>query len=341
MQQLQSLYRGDSSPSLAQVFGIQYQPQAATSQMANTALASGMSAGAQIKATAMNNDTMMAIKNADRVENRRQFNLTNALYNRNANENQRHNMAVEGINRTTADWNAGGSIAADDQKALGAVQGQITEMEMVLNNLDQNDPNYAAQAEMIRSRILSLKQGANSASKSMGGATGFAAQTGRMFDLKGGSFTVASGKLLEAAGLTFPQPTGQSPAMPGSRAPTATPTLGNNVFNVTTPQARDPLLAGTPPLNSQYTLPQTWPPPPASPVTPPAVPPAASTTPATSTPPGGTTTGGTTTGGTTTGGTTTGGTGHPWKRPRTRSPTPPLTPTATPTITPVPRPRIW
>lgn len=299
MQQLQSNYRGDSSPSLAQIFGMQYQPQGATSQMANTALSSGMSAGAQIKATSMNNDTQMAISNAARMENRRQFNLTNALAGRTANETQRHNMALEGISKQTTDWQTGGSIAADDQKALGAIQGQITEMEMVLNNLDKNDPQYPAYAAMIQERIKAIKEGANKASASRGGASGFAAQTGRMYDPKGGSFTSASGRLLEAAGLMFPQSTTQSPAMPGSRTPavtpaitpSATPTLGGSVFNVTTPPARDPLLTGVTPLAGQYTLPTTFPPAPASPVTtaaatpPPVTPPAATTPAATSTPP--------------------------------------------------------
>lgn len=63
MEQLQSLYRGDSSDSLSNIMGMTYQPQQATSQMANTALSSGMAAGAQIKATAMNNSTQMAIAN--------------------------------------------------------------------------------------------------------------------------------------------------------------------------------------------------------------------------------------------------------------------------------------
>ena len=63
MEQLQSLYRGDSSDSLSNIMGMQYQPQMATSQMSNTALSSGMAAGAQIKATAMNNSTQMAIAN--------------------------------------------------------------------------------------------------------------------------------------------------------------------------------------------------------------------------------------------------------------------------------------
>ena len=61
MEQLQSLYRADSSDSLSNIMGMNYQPQLATSQMANTAVSSGMAAGAQIKATAMNNSTQMAI----------------------------------------------------------------------------------------------------------------------------------------------------------------------------------------------------------------------------------------------------------------------------------------
>lgn len=251
MQQLQSNYRGDSSPSLAQIFGMQYQPQGATSQMANTALASGMSAGAQIKATAMNNDTQMAISNAARMENRRQFNLTHALAGRTANETQRHNMALEGISKQTTDWQTGGSIAADDQKALGAIQGQITEMEMVLNMLDKSDPQYAAKAAMIQGRIKSLRDGASRAAGARGGATGFATQTGRMFDANGASFTGQAGNLLDAvAAANRPKATPQAKPLDTIKVPTLNSGGTYNVGNVGA-------LTGTP--NSPYTItiPQT------------------------------------------------------------------------------------
>lgn len=199
MQQLQSLYRGDSSPSLAQIFGMQYQPQQATSQMANTALASGMSAGAQVKTTAMNNATQIGIADANRFENRRQFNLTNQLYNRNASENERHNLSTEAnADRITA-WNTGGSIDATDKAAAGDVQAQIMEMQMALDGLDKSDPDYAKKAEMISGRIKALQAGANKAAGTRGGLTGFAPRAGNMYG-KNESFTTEGGPLVTAAG---------------------------------------------------------------------------------------------------------------------------------------------
>jgi hypothetical protein len=84
------MYRGDQSDSLSNIMGMGYQPQAATSQMANTAVSSGMSAGAQIKATAMNNASAEArnwssINSQQTMERNRlrqagqQFSLTHQL----------------------------------------------------------------------------------------------------------------------------------------------------------------------------------------------------------------------------------------------------------------------
>lgn len=283
MQQLQSLYRGDGSPSLAQIFGMQYQPQQAISQAANTAVASGMSTGAQIKATEMNNATQMAINNAQRQESRRQFNLTNTLQGRIAGETQRHNMASEALTRQATDFQTGGSIAAEDQKALGAIQGQITEMEMFMNGLDKNDPNYADTVELIKGRIRSLKEGANKASLNKGGAQGFATQTGRMYDPKAGSFTLEGGKLVRAAGLTGTRAAPSAPAAPVSPAATAAntepyPSIGGS------PTVRDVgSYTGIPSFASNYTLGSTFSlaSPPAAPTAAPAAAPAATATPAT------------------------------------------------------------
>lgn len=90
MEQLQSLYRGDNSDSLSNIMGMNYQPQMATSQMAQAAMSSGMAAGAQIKATAMNNASAesrnwASINSQQMMERNRlrqagqQFNLTHQL----------------------------------------------------------------------------------------------------------------------------------------------------------------------------------------------------------------------------------------------------------------------
>lgn len=202
MQQLQSLYRGDSSPSLSQIFGMQYQPQQAISQAANTAVSSGMAAGAQVKTTAMNNATQMAIANANRFENQRQFNMTNKLANRNADETQRHNMSVEGNADKVTAWNTGGSMDAEDQKAQGAIKAQITEMEMSLGLLDKNDPKYAEKAAEIQNRIKALRDGAANAMKTRGGLTAFSTHTASMYGGGTGrkSFTTSIGDILTGIG---------------------------------------------------------------------------------------------------------------------------------------------
>lgn len=53
MQQLQQSYGGDRSESLAQIMGMQYQPQGATSAMAQQMLSSGMSASTALKTKQM------------------------------------------------------------------------------------------------------------------------------------------------------------------------------------------------------------------------------------------------------------------------------------------------
>lgn len=219
MQQLQSSYRGDSSPSLAQIFGIQYQPQQAIAQAANTAVSSGMSAGAQVKTTAMNNATQMSIADANRWENKRQFNLTNKLYNRNADENERHNMAGEDNANRVTDWNTGGSIDATDRAAAGDIKAQIMEMELALQGLDKTDPDYAKKAEAITNRINGLRTAATGAGGTRGGLTGFAPRAGNMYGPKE-SFTTKGGKLLTAAGAAGdPEPPAPVPVLPEAPTP--------------------------------------------------------------------------------------------------------------------------
>lgn len=196
MQQLQSLYRGDSSPSLAQIFGMQYQPQQAISQAANTAVGSGMSAGAQVKTTAMNNATQMAIADANRFENKRQFNLTNRLYNRNASENERHNLATEGNADRVTDWNTGGAVDSEDKKAQGVINSHIAELQQSLDLLDKNDPKYAEKVAMIKGRIKTIMDGASVSSRTRGGLSGFATGVSKMYSA--GSFTTSAGNLLTA-----------------------------------------------------------------------------------------------------------------------------------------------
>lgn len=180
MQQLQSLYRGDSSPSLAQIFGMQYQPQGATSQMANTALASGMSAGAQVKTTAMNNSTQMAIADANRFEQRRQFGLTNQLANRQQSEVERNNLATNAYNQgmlanstRTTDFNTGGNTDIADNEAYQQVEAMVAQIDSHIASLSTSDPNYAAKVAALKARQRQIREQMNAARKSgRGGASG-------------------------------------------------------------------------------------------------------------------------------------------------------------------------
>ena len=207
MQQLQSLYRGDSSPSLAQIFGMQYQPQQAISQAANTAVGSGMSAGAQVKTTAMNNATQMAIADANRFQQDRHFKLTNAFQNRQQSEVERHNMSSEANADRVTDWNTGGVVDSEDKKAQGLIDSQVSELEMSMNMLDPNDPKYAEKVAMIKGRIKTIRDGAANAAKTRGGLSGYAGGLSRMYG-KDGSFTTQGGKLLTIVpGAKKPAPT--------------------------------------------------------------------------------------------------------------------------------------
>jgi hypothetical protein len=174
MQQLQSLYRGDSSPSLAQIFGMQYQPQNATSQMANTAVSSGMSAGAQVKTTAMNNATQVGIADANRQQANRHFTLTNALANRQQSEVERNNMATNEYNSgmlanntTTTKWNTGGSAAAgvvqDDVAAGGEIAALTSQIDAMIGMLNPNDPNFEARKAQLTKRKQGIVDGFNNA----------------------------------------------------------------------------------------------------------------------------------------------------------------------------------
>jgi len=159
-----------------------------------------MSAGAQVKTTAMNNATQMSIADQNRWENARQYNLTNKLYNRNASENERHNMAGEANADRVTSWNTGGSIDATDQVAAGDIKAQITEMEMALGALDPADKDYQKKADAIQKRIASIKSGAAGMAGTRGGLTGGAPRLANIYGPKG-SFTTSGSPLITAAGM--------------------------------------------------------------------------------------------------------------------------------------------
>ena len=256
MQQLQSLYRGDSSPSLSQIFGMQYQPQQAISQAANTAVGSGMSAGAQVKTTAMNNATQMAIADANRFENSRQFNLTNKLYNRNASENERHNLAAEAnADRVTA-WNTGGQQEAGDREATGVITAHITDLETTLNSLDKSDPAYDKKAQYLRDRIKAIRDQGNKAAGSRGGLSGIAKGITGAY-AKGGIFQGGIGtELTRIAGQSTPKAATPA-AAPVAKTPAATPSASGSPVTVDSDSAGLTIKGLSSPLGSHSITPST------------------------------------------------------------------------------------
>lgn len=213
MQQLQSSYRGDGSSSLAQIFGMQYQPQLATSQMANTALASGMSAGAQVKTTAMNNATQMAIADANRFENRRQFNLSNTLANRIQDDTAYNN------NRIT-DFNTMGVFDQKDREAAGMIEAKIGELTSILNQFDPNSEEYLAIQEEINNLRGTANRGAARGRGGLAGAAGYG-----NVDAKGNNaMTIRAGSIATLNQSVQPGPTAPAP-VPVEKLPQAqTPT---------------------------------------------------------------------------------------------------------------------
>ncbi len=233
---------------------MQYQPQQAISQAANTAVSSGMSAGAQVKTTAMNNATQMAIADANRFENKRQFNLTNQLNNRNASESERHNLAVEGnADRVTA-WNTGGQQAAGDEEAKGVISAHINDLTTTLNSLDKNDPAYEKKAQYLRDRIKSIQDGGNKAAGTRGGLSGFA---------KGITSTYAKGGLFEGIGKDLTRIAGQgpntpaTPAAPAAKTPAAAPGVSGSGVTVDRDSAGLTIKGLSSPIGSYSITPST------------------------------------------------------------------------------------
>lgn len=166
MQQLQSLYRGDSSSSLAQIFGMQYQPQQATSQTANTAISSGMSAGAQVKTTAMNNATQIGIADANRFQQGKQFMLSHAL----ATKTQAD--AASNAERMT-DWTTYGQFVQKDTEAAGSIEAKIGELTTTLNQLPKDSEQYLAVLEEIENLRATANRAAGRGVGGLSGAAGY------------------------------------------------------------------------------------------------------------------------------------------------------------------------
>jgi hypothetical protein len=232
MQQLQSLYRGDSSPSLAQIFGMQYQPQNATSQMAQAALTSGMSAGAQVKTTAMNNATQVGIADANRFENRRQFGLTNQLANRQQSEIERNNLASNAYNdgmlantTRTTDFNTGGNVDIADNDAAQQGQTMLTMIDTQIQALDKSDPNYNAQVAALQQRRQSIANQLAAGKKAgRGGMTGvMKVLTPEVMRPFGRDGKPAQGGIADYVSTIVDRANAQAPAPTPAAAPAAAP----------------------------------------------------------------------------------------------------------------------
>ena len=142
---------------------MQYMPQQAIAQAANTAVGSGMSAGAQVKTTAMNNNTQIAISDANRQQANRHFTLSHALQKRQQSEIERNNMATNEYNSgmlanstTTTKWNTGGQMDAAtdqaDQAAQGELNALVTQIDTMISQIHPNDPDAAAKKAQLEAR---------------------------------------------------------------------------------------------------------------------------------------------------------------------------------------------
>jgi hypothetical protein len=177
--------------------GMNYQPQMATSQMSNTALSSGMAAGAQIKATAMNNASAenrnFAVINSQQMMERnrlrqagQQFNLTHQLgMDRLDMERggqlfgQQKDVATFNENKRAADFREEMELmkfakpdvdktAADEKERLGAdAEWDVidTELDSVMKGLDPvKDAGRIASMTSWRSKLAGWRKAPNSLS---------------------------------------------------------------------------------------------------------------------------------------------------------------------------------
>ena len=162
MQQLNSLYRGDSSETLGQIMGGQYAPQNMLGGFtSNLAITGVQGAGATMR-TAMQLYSQENMERRRLAEQKRQFGLTNELAQRQQYEAELNGESTRGYNagmlansNRTTDWTTGGQT---DAEAEGAMTSMMSELDLAISRLDPNDPNYGAQKSALEARKLSISE---------------------------------------------------------------------------------------------------------------------------------------------------------------------------------------
>lgn len=163
MQQLNSLYRGDSSETLGQIMGGQYTPLNTLNSFTSNLAMTGIQGVGATNRTAMQLASQENIERRRLMENKRQFGLTNDLAQRQQYEAELNGLATRGYNAgmlanttRTTDFNTGGNIDIADNEAHQQGQTMLTMIDTQIQSLDQSDPNYEAQVAALQQRRQSI-----------------------------------------------------------------------------------------------------------------------------------------------------------------------------------------
>lgn len=177
MQQLQNTYGGDRSDTLAQILGLDYDPQGAMAAMAQQMLSTGMGSSTALKTRAMQDSTALnqlflgrqyAMNDARRI---RQETLSDKMMGRDwaledaatARQNalfdmgQRRGYEVEDRNIRRQDLFTDRDMAKLDKDTReadelhGAVQGALANIDIFITQLEGvNDPEAAKEMEILK-----------------------------------------------------------------------------------------------------------------------------------------------------------------------------------------------
>lgn len=132
MQQLQGTYRGDQSDTLAQILGLDYDPQNYLAQMAQQMLSTGMSSSTQLKTAAMQQEG----------QNNREFLARQYEMNKLRKEqSELRNAATAGLR--------------------GRQSGIISSLGAYMDMLDPDDPYAKEEAAAMQKQIAGLQNAFN------------------------------------------------------------------------------------------------------------------------------------------------------------------------------------
>ena len=172
MQQLQSSYGGDRSDTLAQIFGLDYDPQGQMAAMAQQMLSTGMGSSTQLKTRVMADNAMMnrdflarqyAMNDSRRI---RQETLSDKLMARDwalqdaartrgevlADKQMARGYEVEDRNlrREDAQIAKDEKAAREEEELAGAIEGAMANLDIFINALgDVDDPETKKERELL------------------------------------------------------------------------------------------------------------------------------------------------------------------------------------------------